>query len=79
MFQILPLNFQTINLEKLPMSHSIATVFIPALLCDERLYSDVITDLGDQVEAQVLMSPKPFLADSVADILARAPAKFVLV
>ena len=61
------------------MPLSIATVFIPALLCDERLYSDVITDLGDQVEAQVLMSPKPVLADSVADILARAPAKFVLV
>ena len=61
------------------MSTSIPTVFIPALLCDERLYSDVIADLGDQIEAQVLLSPMPVLADSVADILARAPAKFALV
>ena len=61
------------------MSSSIPTIFIPALLCDERLYSDVIADLGDQIEAQVMLSPKPVLADSVADILARAPAKFVLV
>ena len=61
------------------MSTPIPTVFIPALLCDERLYSDVIADLGDQIEAQVMLSPKPVLADSVADILARAPAKFVLV
>ena len=61
------------------MSTSIPTVFIPALLCDERLYSDVIADLDDQIEGQVMMSPKPVLADSVADILARAPAKFVLV
>ena len=61
------------------MSTSIPTIFIPALLCDERLYSDVIADLDDQIEAEVMLSPKPVLADSVADILARAPAKFVLV
>ena len=61
------------------MSTSIATIFIPALLCDERLYSDVIAKLGDQIDARVMMSPKPLLADSVADILARAPATFALV
>ena len=61
------------------MSTSVPTVFIPALLCDERLYSDVIAGLGDQIKAQVMLSPKPVLADSVADILARAPAEFVLV
>ena len=61
------------------MSTSIPTVFIPALLCDERLYGDVIASLGDQIKAEVMLSPKPVLADSVADILARAPAKFVLV
>ena len=61
------------------MSTSIPTVFIPALLCDERLYSDVIAFLGDQIQAHVMMSPKPVLADSVADILARAPEKFALV
>lgn len=54
------------------------TVFIPALLCDERLYRNLIFTLGGQVDAQVLMSPLPSLADSVRDILARAPAKFVL-
>ena len=61
------------------MSDPIPVVFIPALLCDDSLYSDVIAELGEQIEAQVLMSPKPLLADSVADILARAPATFVLV
>ena len=54
-------------------------VFIPALLCDERLYQDVIAELGDAIEAQVMLSPKPRLEDSVADILARAPATFALV
>lgn len=54
------------------------TVFIPALLCDERLYRNVISTLDRQIDAQVLMSPLPSLADSVRDILARAPAKFVL-
>ena len=54
-------------------------VFIPALLCDEQLYRDVITDLGDAIQAHVLLSPKPRLEDSVADILARAPARFALV
>ena len=61
------------------MSASIPTVFIPALLCDERLYGNVIALLGDQINARVMMSPNPRLEDSVADILARAPEKFVLV
>jgi pimeloyl-ACP methyl ester carboxylesterase len=64
---------------KLPMSTSVPTVFIPALLCDERLYNDVIASLGDQLDAHVMMSPLPRLEQSVADILARAPDKFVLV
>jgi pimeloyl-ACP methyl ester carboxylesterase len=54
-------------------------VFIPALLCDEALYADVIARLGDSIEAHVLLSPKPAMADSVADILSRAPARFALV
>ncbi len=57
----------------------IPTVFIPALLCDERLYTDVISALGDQIEAQVLSSPQPTFAASIEDILARAPETFVLV
>jgi pimeloyl-ACP methyl ester carboxylesterase len=54
-------------------------VFIPALLCDEGLYADVIASLGSAITPHVLMSPKPSLAASVADILARAPEHFVLV
>ena len=54
-------------------------VFIPALLCDEQLYRDLIADLGDAIEPHVMLSPKPRLEDSVADILARAPARFALV
>lgn len=54
-------------------------IFIPALLCDARLYRDVIDDLGDAITATVLLSPLPCLADSVEHILAQAPDKFVLV
>ena len=54
-------------------------VLIPALLCDERLYRDMITVLGDTIEPHVLLSPKLRLEDSVADILRRAPARFALV
>ncbi len=61
------------------MAQAVPTVFIPALLCDEALYREVIAELGDKIEAHVLMSPKPRMEDSVADILARAPAKFALV
>lgn len=53
-------------------------VFIPALLCDGALYEDVIAALGDSVQAHVMMSPKPDMADSVASILANAPDTFVL-
>jgi pimeloyl-ACP methyl ester carboxylesterase len=60
-------------------SPSVPVVLIPALLCDDGLYRDVVDRLGDRIEAHVLMSPKPSLADSAADILARAPERFVLV
>ena len=58
---------------------SLPTVFIPALLCDQRLYGNVIGTLGAQIDASVLMSPLPSLADSARDILSRAPEKFALV
>ena len=61
------------------MPASIDVVFIPALLCDAQLYNDVITSMGDKISAHVLMSPKPTLTESCADILSRAPEKFVLV
>ncbi len=54
-------------------------VFIPALLCDEQLYRDVIAALGNAIEPQVMLSPKPHLQDSVADILSRAPPRYALV
>lgn len=54
-------------------------VFIPALLCDEQLYRDVIAALGEAIVPHVLLSPRPRLEDSVADILKRAPAHFALV
>lgn len=60
-------------------SQAMPVVFIPALLCDEQLYRDVIAALGEAIEPQVLMSPKPRLEDSVVDIFARAPERFALV
>ena len=39
----------------------------------------MITALGAAIEPQVLLSSQPRLEDSVADILARAPARFALV
>jgi len=54
-------------------------VLILALLCDEQLYRDMMTLLGDTIEPHVLLLPKSTLEDSVADILRRAPARFALV
>ena len=54
-------------------------VFIPALLCDEQLYRDVIAASSARISPVVMMSPKPNMSESCADILARAPAKFILV
>lgn len=61
------------------MSAKLPVIFIPALLCDARLYRDVIDDMGDYIAADVLLSPMPCLSDSVVDLLARAPDKFTLV
>ena len=57
----------------------ISVVFIPALLCDEAMYRDVIEALGEMIEVRVLLSPKGRLENGAADILARAPGTFVLV
>ena len=54
-------------------------VFIPALLCDGALYEGVIAEMGQSIDAHVMMSPKPTLDDSVASILAHAPESFALV
>lgn len=53
-------------------------VLIPALLCDEAMYRDSIAGLGALIEPRVMVSPKPRLEESVADILSRAPETFVL-
>ena len=53
-------------------------ILIPALLCNEVLYRDVIPGLSDRVAPQVVMSPRPTFAASVADILGRVPPEFVL-
>ena len=60
------------------MAETIPLVLIPALLCDEALYAPMLSGIGDAVAPQVMMSPHPTLAASVADILARAPKRFVL-
>ena len=60
------------------MADKTPLVLIPALLCDEALYGEVLSGIDDTVSPQVMMSPRPALADSVADILARAPERFVL-
>ena len=61
------------------MTYAVPTLFIPALLCDDAMYRAVIDLLGDAIAAQVLLSPRPALADSVAEILAQAPPRFALV
>ena len=60
------------------MADKTSMVLIPALLCDEALYGEVLSGLEDRVSAQVMMSPQPTLTASVGDILARAPEHFVL-
>jgi len=57
----------------------IPTIFLPALLCNEQLYRGVIEMLNGRIDAQVLVSSKPRIADSVVEILERAPSKFALV
>lgn len=53
-------------------------VFIPALLCDEHLHRKLIAELGNLIDPHVMPSPQARLRDSVADILAKAPAGFAL-
>ncbi len=56
----------------------IPLVLIPALLCDEAMYRVVIDGLGSLVAAQTHVAVRPTMAESVAEILERAPARFVL-
>lgn len=54
-------------------------VFIPALLCDDALYQGVIDRLGDKLDARVVIASKPTMRDNVAEVLARAPERSVVV
>lgn len=54
-------------------------VFIPALLCDEAMFRDLIAELGPSYSTQVIVARGQTVAASVEDILARSPERFVLV
>jgi pimeloyl-ACP methyl ester carboxylesterase len=53
-------------------------VFIPALLSDAAMYRAVIEELGDSIEAQVMVLSEPTMQANVEAVLAKAPSKFVL-
>ena len=53
-------------------------VLVPALLCDDALYADVLAALGDRVDARVIVASHAAAEASVAEILAQAPPRFVL-
>lgn len=65
--------------DEAPGSHPAPLVLLPGLLCDERLWRDQITGLGDIAEARVAELTRD---DSVATLarrtLAAAPARFAL-
>jgi pimeloyl-ACP methyl ester carboxylesterase len=53
-------------------------VFIPALLSDAAMYRAVIEELGDSIEAKVMVLSEPTMQANVEAVLAKAPPKFVL-
>lgn len=53
-------------------------VLVPALLWDEALYEEMVAGLGGRVAPDVMVAAQPTVAASVAEILERAPARFVL-
>lgn len=52
-------------------------VLVPALLCDEALYEETVAGLGRRVAPDVMVAAHPTVGGSVAEILERAPARFV--
>ena len=61
------------------VSSALPIVFIPALLCDEAMFRGLIAELGPSQRTQVIVADRRTVAESVAEILARAPERFVLV
>ena len=53
-------------------------VLVPALLCDDALFRGVLDALDPVVDARVVLATQPDVAASVANILGRAPERFVL-
>jgi pimeloyl-ACP methyl ester carboxylesterase len=53
-------------------------VFIPALLSDDAMYRDLIDQLGDTIEAQVMVLAEPTMQANVEAVLAKAPPTFVI-
>src|SRR4051794_11280219 len=53
-------------------------VLIPALLSNDAMYRELIQQLGDTVEAQVMMLSEPTMQANVKAVLAKAPPTFVL-
>jgi pimeloyl-ACP methyl ester carboxylesterase len=53
-------------------------VFIPALLSDDAMYRELIEQLGETVEAQVMVLSEPTMQANVEAVLAKAPSSFVV-
>ena len=60
------------------LTNPTSLVLIPALLCDEAMYREVIALMEGDVVAQVHMATRATMAANVAEILERAPERFVL-
>jgi pimeloyl-ACP methyl ester carboxylesterase len=54
-------------------------VLIPALLSDDAMYRELINQLGETVEAQVMVLSEPTMQANVEAVLAKAPPTFVIV
>lgn len=65
-----------VSAERVPAA--VPMVLIPALLCDDAMYRGMLAGLGESVDARVRVAPHPVVATSIAEILAHAPARFVL-
>ncbi len=53
-------------------------VLIPALLCDDALFRGTLDALGPGIDAHVMLATHSDMKSNVAEILERAPARFVL-
>jgi pimeloyl-ACP methyl ester carboxylesterase len=64
-----------------PQAGALPLVLVPALLCDDALFRptlDALEASGARVDARVMVAPHHDMAANVAEILERAPERFVL-